>query len=94
MDVFRQRIIEVIRDAEFPGRQAEGPGRMRNRGQGPRFGDRPALARDEEVLSGLDSVEQGGEVSLEVLQGRNPWIDCNPPDETGEGGATGDAAGG
>jgi hypothetical protein len=67
-EVIRQGGIEVGRDGERPGGQAERPWPAGGRAERAEFGYRPALAGNDEVLPGLNAVEEAGGVSLQVLQ--------------------------
>ena len=63
-----QRGVEVDRDGERPGSQAERPHPADGGGQWAEFGDRPALTGDNETLPSLDPVEEAGGIPLQVLQ--------------------------
>jgi hypothetical protein len=63
-----QGSVEVGRHGERPGGQTEGSWPTDGRAQRTEFGHRPTLAGDDEVLPGLDAVEEACGVSLQILQ--------------------------
>jgi hypothetical protein len=67
-DVVGQRGVEVIRDGEGPGGQAERPRTVWRRGERAEFGHRPAVPGDDDSLAGLDTVEEAVGVALQILQ--------------------------
>ena len=66
-DLIRQRRVEIVRDLERPGTEAEGARTGLCSGDGPQLRDRAAVADHEDVFSGLNTVEQGVRVEPELL---------------------------
>jgi hypothetical protein len=66
-DLLRQRRVEVVRDREHPGTKAERSRTGLGCGDRPQLGDRVATADHDEVFPGLNPVQQGAWVSLELL---------------------------
>jgi len=66
-DLLRQRRVEVVRDRECPGAEAERSRTGLAGGDGPQFGDLAAAADHDEVFPGFNPVQQGVRIPLELL---------------------------
>jgi hypothetical protein len=67
-DLLRKRRIKIVRDLERPHTKAERSRAGWGCGDGPHLGDGIAATNDDEVLSGLDPVQQSIGVPLELLE--------------------------
>jgi hypothetical protein len=66
-DLLRQRRVEVVRDRKRPGAEAKRSWTGLGGGDGPELGDRAAAAGHDQVFPGLNPVQQGIRIPLEVL---------------------------
>lgn len=64
----RERRVEVVRDLERAGAEAERTRAGKGGGDGAKLSDRATAANHEEVFPGLHPVQQGVRVPLELLQ--------------------------
>src|SRR5260370_11411898 len=87
-DVIGQRLIEVRRDRELAGAQAEWARLGSGRGQGPDFRQRLFAAQHNEALARLHTPEEGERVSFDFLyaDAAHAVIVAGGPDRTNRGG--------
>jgi hypothetical protein len=67
-DLLGKRGIEVVRDRESPGTEAERSRAGLRCGDGPELGDRMAAADHDKVFPGLNPVQQCLGVTLKLLE--------------------------
>jgi hypothetical protein len=66
-NLFRQRCVEVVRDGELAGAEAERTRTGRDGGDGPQLSDRATAADHEEALPGFNPLQQGVGVPSKLL---------------------------